>query len=275
MGGFMPIITRVDKNTGTEVAINYEVIGDAEETIVFHHGNGNRIEDWHTLGFVEALKSGYQLVLIDSRGYGKSSKLHDPKEYSLKSRADDTIAVLDEEGIEQAHCLGASVGAATCFLLARFYPERFKSFIFATPYFTLFGEEIKREMAKGIEAYVDKLEELIGGPIENTAIRDTFLSNDALALLAANSSEWFNYQDYIKYVTTPTLVYAGSREPSIEELTVLSESLEATSGQTCHFHVFSDMDHAAVYWSGESVAPVISEFVDKVASCKCQFRAKL
>ena len=51
-------------------------------------------------------------VHVVSRGYGGSSKPHDPKEYSLKSRADDTIAVLDKEGISTACCLGGSIGAA-------------------------------------------------------------------------------------------------------------------------------------------------------------------
>lgn len=260
----MSKVTRLDQNTGTEVTINYEVVGDAKKAIVFHHGNGNAVKDWFTLGYVSALTPSYRLVLIDSRGYGNSSKLYNPKEYNLKSRADDTIAVLDNEGIYHAHCLGASIGAATCLLLARFYPGRFKSFIFATPYFTLFDEGVKRAMTKGVDAYVAELEKRMGTVIGNEALRHTFLANDSLALLAANSSEWFNYQDYIKYIAVPTLIYAGSKEPSIGQLRQLSQLLEAGSGCASHFHVLPNMDHAAAYWAGEIVATVISEFVEQV-----------
>lgn len=130
----MSVVNRIDKKTSTEIMIHYEVVGNGKDDIVFHHGNGNCIQDWHTLGFVDALKDDFKLILIDSRGYGKSSKPHDPQEYSLQSRADDTIAVLDQENIQQAHFLGASTGAAIGLLLAKFYPNRLRSYIFATPY---------------------------------------------------------------------------------------------------------------------------------------------
>lgn len=115
-------------DNGKKIKIHYEVVG-LGEPIVFHHGNGNRINDWYTLGYVDALKNDFQLILIDSRGYGGSTKSHDPGDYSLQSRAGDTIAVMDELGVKQAHCVGASFNAAICFQLARFHPQRFKSFI--------------------------------------------------------------------------------------------------------------------------------------------------
>lgn len=260
----MAIVSRKDKQTVTKINIYYEVMGNGDEVIVMHHGNGNCVEDWHTLGFVAALQDDFKLVLIDSRGYGKSSKPHDPHEYSLKSRADDTIAVMDQEGIDQAHCFGASVGAATCFLLARYYPHRIKSYIFATPYFTLFGEAIKSALAKGVEFYVAKLEQLIGGRIENEVIRNMFLSNDAAAVLAANSSEWFDYRDYIHYVHSPSLIYVGEKESTVKELKSLSENIAKSSEHVCDFHVFSDADHAEVYWSSARASPLIKAFIKKI-----------
>lgn len=114
----MPYITRKDNNQ--EINIYYESVGNGEP-IVFHHGNGNCIKDWYTLGYVDELANDYQLILIDSRGYGKSSKPHDPAAYNLHSRANDTIAVLNELGIEKAHCLGGSIGASMCMILANLF----------------------------------------------------------------------------------------------------------------------------------------------------------
>jgi len=260
----MSIVTRLDKQTNAEISINYELIGEGEEVIIFHHGNGNCIRDWHTLGFVAALKQDFKLLLIDSRGYGLSSKPHEPSAYSLKSRAEDTISVLNQEKIERAHCLGASVGASMCFLLAKFYPERFKSYIFATPYFTLFDDEIKAALADGAESYVAKLEVLLGGRISNEAIRSSFLANDAKALLAANSSEWFDYLDFVPYIKAPSLIYVGEKEVSVPALVVLSEKLKASSGLPSYLHVIPGIDHADVYWRSDVTTPLIKAFINSI-----------
>lgn len=264
----MSIVSRKDKQTGSKIDIHYEVIGHGDEVIVMHHGNGNCIKDWHTLGFVKALQDDFKLILIDSRGYGQSSKPHDPREYSLKSRADDTIAVINQEGINEVHCFGASVGAATCLLLAKYYSHRVKSYIFATPYFTLFGDAIKRALAKSVESYVAKLEQVIGGRIENEAIRQSFLSNDAAAVLAANSSEWFDCREYIQYIHSPTLIYVGEKESTVAELKILSEKITQTSGYQSTFHVFLDANHAETYWSAIRATPLIIKFIKEISAKK-------
>ena len=241
-----------------KINIYYESIGEGEP-IVFHHGNGNAVQDWHTFGYVEKLAKDFQLILIDSRGYGKSSKPHDPKEYSLLVRAEDTIAVLDALNISRAHCLGGSIGASVCFFLARYFPDRFKSYIFATPYFTQANEKSKEALGQGIATFVLSLEERHHMKFDNPKVRQTFLANDALAVLAANSSEWFDYLDYIQYVTHPSLIYVGSTEPSVNSLTALSEKLP-----DCALHILEGIDHKTAYWNSELVAPLIKTFVSKV-----------
>lgn len=252
----MPYVTRIDNQQ--EINIHYEVTGEGEP-IVFHHGNGNCVKDWHTLGYVDILSKDFKLILIDSRGYGKSSKPHDPKAYSLESRAGDTISVLDKLEINKAHCLGASVGASICMILARYYPERFKSYIFATPYFTLFDDTIRQALLRGAEAYISRLEEMLGGKIDNAEIRKTFLANDTQAVWAANSSEWFNYLDYIQYIKSPSLIYVGSEEPSVEMLAALSNQLPNNQ-----LHILPGVDHIQAFWNGSLVAPLIRDFVRSI-----------
>jgi len=248
----MPTLTR--KDNGLDITINYEVAGQGEP-IVMHHGNGNCINDWKTLGFVDRLSPHFKLIMIDSRGYGKSSKPHSPDAYSLKSRADDTVAVLDALGIEQAHCFGASIGAAMCFILANFYPDRFKSYIFATPYFELFNEEIRSTLNVSMQYFIDLVEVLIEGKID-TRVRGSILVNDPQALIAANSSEWFNYIDYIKYIKVPSLIYVGEKEPSVDALSHLSKQLSNNQ-----FVILKDFDHAQAYYGSDIVAPIIKNFI--------------
>lgn len=257
----MSTITRTDSQTGTEITIHYEVVGAGKPAIIFHHGSINCIEDWHTLDYVTALQADFQLILVDSRGYGRSSKPDNPKEYSLQSRAEDTIAVLNREGIQTAHCFGASIGAAMCFILAKFYPNRFSSYIFATPYFTLFTEELKTAVKQGMDAFLKQLEKMASYKLSDIPVRDTLLANDAKALWAANSSEWFDYREFIFFIRSPTLIYAGSKEPSLPELTELSKRLDQSSGFKSVLHFFPEMDHGEVYWKGNIVAPVIKHFL--------------
>ncbi len=250
-------VTRLDHQTQTKISIHYEILGQGKETLVFHHGNGNSIKDWHHLGFVDCLKNDFRLVLIDSRGYGDSDKPHDAKEYSLKSRADDTIAVLDQENIQEpVHCLGASIGASLCFVLARFYPHRFKSYIFATPYFELFNEEIKQALSQSSQAYVAKLEEKLGQRFQDELIRTIFLNNDHKAVLAANSAAWFNYLEYVPYVQSPSLIYAGSKESSSPKLYQLQLLLP-----NCTFEIIPNATHAQMYWDAKGTTPLIRDFI--------------
>mgnify|MGYP000426229452 CR=1 FL=1 len=249
----MAFITRIDNNQ--EITIHYEVTGQGEP-IVFHHGNGNSCANWKDLGYVEALAQYFQLIMLDSRGYGKSSKPHDPKAYSLKSRVDDTIAVLDALNIDKAHCFGGSIGASICMLLAKHYPDRFNSYILATPYFELFGDKFKAPLRIGSQKFLDTLECVLGEKLENEAIRNTMLKNDHLALLAANSSEWFNYHDYIQYLKKPTLIYCGEKEPTLQQMINLSKQIANSE-----LEIIPNFTHKDAYWNGEVVSKIIHKFL--------------
>lgn len=167
--------------------------------------------------------------------------------------------MLNELGIEKAHCFGGSIGAAMCMILAKYYSERFKSYIFATPYFSQFDENIKQALLKGPEAFLAKLEDLVGEKIANELIRKTLLANDTRALWAANSSEWFDYRDYVNYIKSPSLIYAGSKEPSVNELILLSKKLPA-----CQIQILPNVDHLQAYYDSKLVSPLIRTFVRSV-----------
>lgn len=113
-------------NNGTR--IHYEVTG-AGAPLVLLDGATVGLETWHELGYVNALRDDYRLILIDARAHGESDKPHDPAQYAPELMAGDVIAVLDDLGVAQAHYLGASMGAAIGFELARRAPECLLSLI--------------------------------------------------------------------------------------------------------------------------------------------------
>ena len=98
----------------------YATFGSGSPVILLHGGLGHS-GNW---GFqVPALvKSGYGVVLIDSRGHGRSTRDSRPFRYELM--ASDVLAVMDALRLEKATVAGWSDGACTALILARQTPAR-------------------------------------------------------------------------------------------------------------------------------------------------------
>ena len=62
------------------------------------------------------VSSGYRLVLIDSRGHGRSTR--DPRPLTYELMASDVLAVMDAIHLERAGLVGWSDGACTALVLA-------------------------------------------------------------------------------------------------------------------------------------------------------------
>lgn len=80
--------------THGDIRIHYEIEGEGPP-FVLHHGSFAYGADWRDLGYVEELRRGNQLILIDARGHGASFKPHDSAAYAMVLRVSDVIAVLD------------------------------------------------------------------------------------------------------------------------------------------------------------------------------------
>lgn len=84
----------------------YEVHGDGPP-LVLVMGIGYDSSLW-TLAQVPALSTQFQVVLVDNRDAGRSSKATHP--YRIADMADDLAGLLDALGIAQSHLLGLSMG---------------------------------------------------------------------------------------------------------------------------------------------------------------------
>ncbi len=121
-GGALPLpATREAGEVESDGArIWYAVYGAGPAVILLHGGLGNS-GNW---GFqVPALVgAGRRVVVIDSRGHGRSTRDSQPFSYELM--AGDVLNVMDRLGIAQAAIIGWSDGACTGLVLARQAPER-------------------------------------------------------------------------------------------------------------------------------------------------------
>src|SRR6266849_5685619 len=98
------------------VGIEYEVHG-AGRPVVLLHGFPDTGRLWRHQ--VPALAgAGFQVVVADLRGYGRSDKPEAVEAYSLPLLAGDVVAVLADLGIAKAHVVGHDWGAALAWRLA-------------------------------------------------------------------------------------------------------------------------------------------------------------
>src|SRR5215813_14175884 len=103
------------------VGIEYEVTG-AGRPVVLLHGFPDSGRLWRHQ--VPALAgAGFQVIVPDLRGYGRSDKPGEVDAYSIPLLAGDVLAVLADLGIGRAHVVGHDWGAALAWALASFAPD--------------------------------------------------------------------------------------------------------------------------------------------------------
>jgi len=98
----------------------YAAYGSGAPVILLHGGLGHS-GNW---GYqVPALlDAGYQVVVIDSRGHGRSTR--DAQPYSYELMASDVLAVMDTLRLDKAAFVGWSDGACIALILANLAPAR-------------------------------------------------------------------------------------------------------------------------------------------------------
>jgi pimeloyl-ACP methyl ester carboxylesterase len=101
------------------VRIWYAVFGHGQPVVLLHGGLANSSYWGH---LVPALSNEFQVIVIDSRGHGRSTRNVEPLGYSLM--ASDVLAVMDMLKLEKAAIVGWSDGAIIGLDIALHHPER-------------------------------------------------------------------------------------------------------------------------------------------------------
>ena len=111
-------MSRVDVDgVGTE----YEVFG-AGRPVVLLHGFPDTGRLWRHQAPVLA-GAGFQVIVPDLRGYGRSDKPEAVDAYSMRVLAGDVMAILAALGVGKAHVVGHDWGAALAWAIASFAPD--------------------------------------------------------------------------------------------------------------------------------------------------------
>ncbi len=135
----------------------YAVFGEGPPVVLVHGGLAN--SDYWGLQ-VAALAPHYQVIVLDSRGHGRSTRSKEPIGYDLMSS--DVLALMDYLHVPKAALVGWSDGAIIGLDIAIHHPERLtRLFAFAansnpsgvkdvnqSPVFTAYIDRARREYEK-------------------------------------------------------------------------------------------------------------------------------
>lgn len=131
--------------------IAYSIYGHGEPVLLLHGGLGNSTH----FGFqLPALVDKFQVIAIDSRGQGRSTRTPAALTYDLM--ATDVIAVLDHLHIARASVVGWSDGGEVALKLGIKFPDRVhRLFIFGANY-DASGSKARGSRAATFTAYMQK-----------------------------------------------------------------------------------------------------------------------
>ena len=241
------------------ISVHYRVEGDGPP-LILQHGFTDSSETWYKMGYVDALKSNYHLILIDSRGHGQSDKPHDPSAYTPSRFASDIVAVLDDLGTRSAGYWGYSQGGKIAFALARHAFDRVASFVIggasatsASAYPTEPGKEdpLMTALRTGPDAIIE-----IFGEWVTDELRKRLLANDTAALIACRQQGLGDFSDVVGKIVVPTLVYAGSADPIHEPA---RQSASEISG--AEFVSLRGLNHIAAMCQSDLILPHVEPFL--------------
>jgi pimeloyl-ACP methyl ester carboxylesterase len=252
------------------VHIHYELEGSGPPLVLMHGFSGN-LNAWRGYGFVDLLKTDYQLILIDARGHGESDKPHTPEAYDHRVLVADIIAVLDHMQLPRTHYWGYSMGGKIGFGLAKYYPNRLRSLIIGgmSPYDRVDPNEpdetliaYEEAIEKGIDHLITTVKTWYGSitPAYEARLRNADL-HAATAQMRWRHTHTVDYGNDLASMRLPILVYAGSAdEPAF------SEGQESVA-QLPHarFVALPGMNHVQVGAASSIVVPYVKEFLAEIA----------
>jgi pimeloyl-ACP methyl ester carboxylesterase len=115
----LPVPTQAARAEVNGASIWYAMFGNGPPVVLLHGGLANSNYWGHQ---VPVLAQKHQVIVIDSRGHGRSTR--DGKPYGYELMASDVLGVLDKLAIPKAAIVGWSDGAIIGLSLAMNHPDR-------------------------------------------------------------------------------------------------------------------------------------------------------
>jgi len=209
----------------------YAVFGHGAPVVLVHGGLANA-NYWGLQ--VVALAPRYQVIVLDSRGHGRSTRTEAPIGYDLMSS--DVLALLDHLHVRRAALVGWSDGAIIGLDIAIHHPERLtKLFAFAANSDPSGVKDVNKSPV--FTAYVDRAEREYEKLSPTPKQFKAFLAN--ITNMWATEPHFTDGQ--LRHIRVPTWIVDGDHDEAIKR---------------------EDTDHMAalIPGAGELILPEVSHF---------------
>jgi pimeloyl-ACP methyl ester carboxylesterase len=231
------------------IELYYATYGEGKPLILLHGGLGNA-DYWGNQ--VPEFAKQYRVIVVDSRGHGRSSRSDEPFSYELM--ASDVVALMDRLNIHQAPLVGWSDGGIIGLDIAMKRPARLdKLFAFGANY-NPSGLRADVADSKVFNAYIEKA----GQDYAKLSKTPT----EYEAFLAAISEMWATQPNYapeqLKAITVPTVIAAGAHDEGIKQEHT-KEMAELIPGAT--LLIMPDLSHFAMWQDPAQFNKAVLDFL--------------
>lgn len=191
------------------VDIYYEVYGEGnDDPVILLHGglsNGD-----HFVNQIPVLAEDHQVIVMDSRGHGRSSFDETPISYEVM--ASDVLGLMDHLEIDKADIVGWSDGGIIGLEIALTHPERLNKVVAYAANFDPTGVRLDIGTNAYFNAYIERASEEYQENSPAPERWDEFLTNI--------SNMWATLPNYtmeqLQAITTPFLILDGEEEEAID-----------------------------------------------------------
>lgn len=105
--------------------LNFKTLGTGYPLIILHGLLGS-LDNWQAIA--KQLGNNFQVFIIDHRNHGRSPHTI---EFSYKLLVDDLLVFMQQQGVEQAHIVGHSMGGKVAMRLGLTHPKKVNKLVVA------------------------------------------------------------------------------------------------------------------------------------------------
>jgi pimeloyl-ACP methyl ester carboxylesterase len=236
----------------------YEECGEGSPLVLLHGGMLSIELSFAAL--IPELATGHRVIAVESQGHGRTADSERP--ITPAALASDVAGLLDHLGLNRAHVMGHSMGAATTLELAVSYPDRVRSVVAASASVRMEGmhEDLVDPARQATSARMPTQQDFLD--MQETYARlsphpDHF--NDFLASLSQSAADLQGWSDeQLAGISAPTLLVMGDRDfTTVEHGALMLELIPGSS-----LAVLPDTTHMQVTRRSDLLLPMLAAFLD-------------
>ncbi len=189
------------------ISIYYAVYGRGSPVILLHGGLANS-DYWGNQ--IQALASHHSVIVMDSRGHGRSTR--DLRPYGYDLMADDVVALMDALKVPRAEIVGWSDGGILGLDLAIRHRDRVGKILAFAANTVTSGVKPDVEKNPTFAAFIERAGHEYQSYSATPKQYDAFV--EQISKMWADQPNWTDAQ--LKAITTPVLVVDGDHDEAIK-----------------------------------------------------------